>query len=486
MKLNGCWRASRLYCRARSVVVVIAAACSTAPVMAQELMSFAAVVDQTLAASPAIEAGKASLLAAGARREQAAVRPNPTLNLTGEDVLGSGPFSELGRSEVTFSYQQKFERGGKRAARQRLATEEQNLLAARQQLAVLALIYQLEQDYRKIQALQARVRAFDQQRQLAESLRDIVQQRRERGRDSDVALDNAEIRLLRLDSLQQEALRALNNAKLQLQARWQNQLGSPPSALDLSLDLDSSGGIVAFALEQGSFQQLDEIDSAELRLQQHPQLLQWGWREARAQAVLGLEQSKTYQDPTVSAGLRYVQESQDVALVVGVSMPLALYNRNRGHVNAALAELDAVRWQQAEDQLRLQRQYQRFRGEAKQAKRLAERLQQGLIERAYEASEKVLQRRRQGAASDLDVYAAQSLVADLEQQLIDTQERFHLAQAGQRFSAATYVQQFPQWFDDRIQSASKAPDLTQDRKADYNHAPQQSQPSSSALSEVQE
>jgi len=475
MKLFGFWHAADVRWRAPSLVVAVVAGLSAHSAMAQELMSLAAVVDKTLTASPIVQAGKASFQAATARREQAGVRPNPTLNVVGEDVLGSGPFSELDRSELTFSYQQKFERGGKRAARQRLAAEEQHLAVSRQQLAVLALIYQTEQEYRAIQALQARVAAFDQQRQLAVSLREIVQQRRQRGRDSDVALDNAEIRLLRLESLQQEAQRALDNAKRQLQARWQKPTGPTPaseSAFSLAGHWSDGDSAPGFSVEQGSFQQLDELDAGAVRIEQHPRLQQWTWREARAQALLGVEQSKTYQDPTVSAGLRYVQQSQDVAVVLGVSMPLALYNNNRGNVNAAVAELDAVRWGQADERLQLQRQYQRYRGEAKQAKTLAQRLRDGLIERAHAASEKVLQRRQQGAASDLDVYAAQSLAADLQQQLIDTQERFHLAQAGQRFSAASYVQQFPRWFGDAQHSEIQR----------SNHAME----STAAQSEVQE
>ena len=83
---------------------------------------------------------------------------------------------------------------------------------------------------------------------------------------------------------------------------------------------------------------------------------------------------------------------------------------------------------------------------ATQSSILAKQLKEDLLKRAQDAYEKVLDRRRLGAASNLEVYAAQTLMSELQLQLIDTQEQFHKALAKARYTTAEYRFIFPHWF----------------------------------------
>src|SRR3546814_19486995 len=72
----------------------------------------------------------------GARAEidQAGVRPNPTLGVEAENFAGTGGFSVLEQPEVTVTYEQRIERGGKREARLAYASRGLDLAEAQARL----------------------------------------------------------------------------------------------------------------------------------------------------------------------------------------------------------------------------------------------------------------------------------------------------------------------------------------------------------------
>src|SRR3546814_13579971 len=59
---------------------------------------------------------------------------------------------------------------------------------------------------------------------------------------------------------------------------------------------------------------------------------------ARASAEVVLEQSRATQDYTVGGGLRFMRETNDVALVAGISIPLGRFDHNEGNIERAQAE----------------------------------------------------------------------------------------------------------------------------------------------------
>ncbi|GAB4190931.1 MAG: TolC family protein [Wenzhouxiangellaceae bacterium] len=396
---------------------------------AQETLDFATVMVRSLQASPDLIAHQAVIRAAVARIEQAGYRPNPSLNLNMEDLIGSGVFDGFNRSEVTLSYQQKFERGGKRAARVHLAEQQQQLAEIERALALVDLIYAVEVEYRQLQARQAVADVHARQVELAQSVYAVVKQRRDRGRDSDVTLDNAEIRRLLAQAKADQALSELTAARAALSQRWADMPQGP------------------LPLEMASFEQLPDASTLnnELDPAQNPTVERWRIVQHSAEAEWRLARADSVQDPTVSAGLRYLQETQDVALVAGVTLPLTLHHNNRGNQLAARAEAEAASGRYEQALVNNRRELTRLNGEARATLALAHKLSGQLLSRAEAAEKAVLERMRQGAASDLDVYAAQSLAADLRLQLIRTREQFHILQAQRDRLNGHYWRRPPAW-----------------------------------------
>lgn len=407
-------------------------------------LGFTEVVSRALRSSPALDSRQAAISAALGRAEQAGYRPNPRLNLNVEDLIGSGPFDGFSRSEITLSYQQRFERGGKREARMRLAAQDQRLAEAARETEMVDLILGVERQYRQVQALQAMVQARQEQRVLTRAVRDVVKERRERGRDSDVALDNAEIRLLLAMANERQAHDDLNAAKSALAVWWQAAASNHDAAVDFVLEMETFYQVPAAA----DIARFDDVSA-------NPDVRVWQVRQERSSAQATLERARSFQDPTISAGLRYIQESQDVAVVTGVSFPLAMNNNNQGNLQAARAQVEQARFAMDDAVLNLTRQLKRLDGEVRSAASLAINLREQLLARAAHAEQAVLERLRMGAASDLDVYAAQSLAAELRLQLIHTIERFHLTQAQRYRLSGNYLAQRPQWLVDQVEIAAE-------------------------------
>lgn len=97
--------------------------------------------------APRLQASDAAVEAARAGRVQAGVRPNPTVTVTGENLAGSGRYDVLSQSEITASYAQTLERGGKREARTVLAERDIGVASASAQIARLDLAAQVERAY---------------------------------------------------------------------------------------------------------------------------------------------------------------------------------------------------------------------------------------------------------------------------------------------------------------------------------------------------
>ena len=113
---------------------------------AQELTLEGAVA-KAAAATPLLRAGEAGIAAARAGRRQADVRPNPVVIVEGENLVGSGRYNVLGQAEITATYSQPIERGGKRAARVSRADREIGVAEASARVARLDLASAVERAF---------------------------------------------------------------------------------------------------------------------------------------------------------------------------------------------------------------------------------------------------------------------------------------------------------------------------------------------------
>lgn len=285
--------------------------------------------------SPLLRASEAAVAAAEARARQAGVSPNPELELEVENALGTGPYGGFGGTELTVGIGQRFERGGKRDARRSLASAELDLANANLLRARADVMRDVRTAFAELMAAEERLElareAVARSEELARTARLLV----ESGRDPPLRQLRAESALAetraaeqRFESEAQQAARALASL-----------IGLPEE------DIDATGPVAEAAMAARPADGVPlavRVAEAERRI---------------AEARIEVARSAGVSDVTARAGVRGYAESDDVALVAGISFPLAISDRNRGGIEAARAELLAAEARVAQARLDANREF---------------------------------------------------------------------------------------------------------------------------------
>lgn len=368
-------------------------------------------VRRAVDAALGLDAQQQSIAAKEAVIRQAGLKPNPFIAAEVENFTGSGPYTGLGRSEVTFSYNQRVERGDKRQHRQRLATKDRDIAQIEWRLKRLNLIRLVEQAY--VATVVARMKRDSQQEQreiFAETLRTLME-RKARGRVSELTVQNARLQLMNAD-------RKVAQQQIDL-AVFKNKLAGFWQTVDVNFTVD----------ERELFALPEILKGKDVRLEEGPDLLYWHQRISRSTDSVSLERSKSVQDITYNVGLKYLQGSGgNVAAVAGISMPFALYDTNVNNVRKARAQLKKSQIDMMSAKRDLSRQLLLQKQIRASAFAQLRQINSRLIPEARRTEQIAQQRLKQGVATYLDVYAAQSVVAGFKTQLIAELEKFHMAQ----------------------------------------------------------
>ncbi|KQR55971.1 TolC family protein [Brevundimonas sp. Leaf168] len=296
------------------------AAVLASPAWADPAPSFAellARLDQTPAT---LEAG-ALLDAAEARARQARVRPNPTLALDAENAFGSGPFSGYGNAETTLSITQDLELWGRRTARINAARADAGTASLRRDLAVVDAAGRLALVYADAEAAERRATLAEES--LSLTLADA--------RAALVLVEEGREPLLRGIQGESEAAAAragLDEAIAERDAAFARltavaMLAEPVTTIDVSL-LDLAPATALSPTDQTPTVRVAEAE------------------RSAAESRIAVERTRSRPDVSASVGLRRYEAEDATALTFGLSLPLPLFDRNRGNIEAAQADFRAA------------------------------------------------------------------------------------------------------------------------------------------------
>ncbi|WP_119680817.1 TolC family protein [Indioceanicola profundi] len=381
------------------------------PLPSSSILTPEAAIVRALDVAPRAAAAAARLDAAAGNLDQAGALPNPEFGVEVENFEGSGPFSGFDSVETTYGLSQTIELGGKRSARVDAARAAR--LAARHDLAAaqLDLARDVRAAFTEAVAAQQDVGLAAERVRLAQEVERSIQARVEAGRETTVQASRAEI-------ARRQAEIALEQARRRAAAGQQvlsSLIGLEPSIL---------------VLDDSWFTRLNAPAlTAESPPVETPDLLRREADVLRGRAELEVERSRAVPDVTVSAGVRQFHETDDNAFLVGVSIPIPVFDRNRGAIARARAEVVAAEAELAAERLDLSRRVTAARANLDAARDTASALQAQIIpvaEQAYRAAQEGYQ---QGKFSYLDVLDAQRTLFDARRDLIGALQGFHTARA---------------------------------------------------------
>lgn len=279
-----------------------------------EPLSLDQAVARATASTPVERAGQAAVAAAQAGRRQADVRPNPSVIVQGDNLFGTGQYGVLKRAEISAVYSQPIERGGKRDARVGLADGDISVAEASARVARLELAANVERAFLDViiadDSVQiANMRVTIEQGMQSEALRRV------RGYKDPLFVETrAAARVAQARIEKDAALQRQKSSRAALAAFW----GGSGDALEIK------GSLFAQIPAGNALASADEALSEA--------------QAARAAAAIRLEETRRIQDYTVSGGARFLRETNDVAAVAGITIPLGRFDRNQGAIERARAE----------------------------------------------------------------------------------------------------------------------------------------------------
>ncbi|CAM3226120.1 MULTISPECIES: TolC family protein [Sphingomonas] len=317
--MNGSIRRSRTLALAGTLAVLYPAGAiwaRTAPPFAQLL--------REAREAPRITALDADVDQALGKAEQARARPNPSINLYGENFVGDLRRNARDQQQTTLQIDQPIELGGKRAARIAAGDAGVAVAQARGIEGRLAFAAELARAYAAAEIADRRIALAEDEVQEATDVLKVARALVAAGKEARLRQVQAEAELHTMES-DLEVARAQRVGAL---ARLAAMAGSPTPYTGLAESLiDRMNARPASG-------PVDPMQSAAVRLAQAE-------REAAARALTVQQRSAT-PDITAQLGVRQLRVANGPAVVAGVTVPLPVFDRNRGNIAAAQAELQGM------------------------------------------------------------------------------------------------------------------------------------------------
>jgi len=304
-------------------IAIAALTLSTCAAMARDITvaTLADAVRVALAHSPALQPVDSRRQARRADHQQATLWPNPEASLEAENLAGSRTYRGAGALELTGRIGQRIELGGKREAR--IDAAAAGIDDAEAMYAVSRLDVARDAAAGLVEVVAAeRTAATEREREaLARQTLEAVRARIAAGREPPTALDRAEAARA---AARIAALRATREHE-----RARERLAVALAVPQVTVPEDPPWYAVPGGTALAAAGVSPDLAKAEAALSQ-------------ARAKLRQEQAVGSPDVTVNGGIRYYRDTQDAALVVGLSLPIPVLNRNQGAIAAARAELVAA------------------------------------------------------------------------------------------------------------------------------------------------
>lgn len=383
---------------------VVAVALSSATVVHGQALTLEDAVARAIAASPQGAATAARADALIAARSGADTRPAASIDVLAENFGIGG--DDLNRQiQIGATYSQRIERGGKRAARVAVADADLDVARAEAVVRRLETATAVQRLYVEVQAAEASIGIARERVAIAQQLAREVWRRVAEARDPLFAGTRARTQLAESRVDLELAEHARDAAMKRLAALWGGDAAGMTVPTDRFLMVSAPPG----------FPQPAAADLAIFEA-----------RRRRAAAGLTMQQAGARTDPTWSAGPRYIGTG-DVALVAGVSLPLA--NRGLNRANIARAEAEA---RQVDADLAVER-FQRTQAIALAAEKVeetrheVEAIRDRVVPGALRTLVEVREGYNRGGFTFLDVSTAQTALHEARARMVRAAARHHEA-----------------------------------------------------------
>ena len=384
------------------------AALSVPSIGAAQELSLSDALSRVAAGDPTVAANAARLQAAKAAVTQADVRPRDVIGVDVEDFAGTGPYSSIEQSQTTAWYERTWERGGKREARIGAARSEIGVSSTRNKLRMLDLLAQVQATWVEAQVAEAEISVAEQRLTEAQRVETEVGRRVGRALDPLFSGERARTAVAQARIALDQARERARIARAALASYW--------------------GGTADYSLDDAAFA---TFTATPADAEGSPDLALLSAERDAAGARIRLAETGNVSDPTARVGVRHFGQGNDVAIMIGGSIPLGSRTANRGNVLRANAEAQAAEAEIAVTRVQIEREVNRLVAERATIVAEITRTDREVLPSAQRAVTLVRDGFARGgtAFTFLEVNQAQQALFDARSRRVELLRSFHLAGA---------------------------------------------------------
>lgn len=373
------------------------------------VLSLEAAISRSLKLNPQLEALSLERNARNYETRQTGRLPNPELSVEVENVAGSGDYSEADQAETTVSISQLVELGGKRKQRQVLGGLEQALAERDYEIGRADIIAETTERFSAVLSFQKRVSLAEEQAALVTSLMNAVTERISAGKSADIEMQHFKPLAAKAKLQKARAIGKLEAARHALATMW-------------------GSNIPNFDRAQGTFEKVNtppEWENLVALLKKSPALIRQKDVLQRDGAILKLAHAERIPDMTLTLGVKNSQESEENALVAGVSIPLPVFHSNQDAIGAATSRLSKSKSMERAVQLRLQAELAALWQELRSSYLEVSTLREEILPAAHDTFDAIKFGYESGKFGILAVLDAQRSFFDAKDRYIDSLTAYH-------------------------------------------------------------
>jgi len=389
------------------------AAVAQSPCEPDGVLTLRQALESALINSPDLAASSHGVWAAEGHVRQAGVLPNPELELGASEFGGSGMRQGYGAAETSARLSQLVELGGKRGARQRAAQAEARLTGWEYEAKRLDVLTQTKKAFVDVLLAQSQLALAESLLDVAEDVRKAASQRVKAGKVSPLEETKAGVEVAAARIARDQAKRELNTARKRLAAFWGE---TEPLFKTAGGDMDTITDV-------------PPIEKFSVLLDGAPEIARWNDAVASGRESLALAKAKRIPDIKVSGGISRFEDDGTYAGVVGLSIPLPLFDRNTGGILAAKHQAIRVEYEQRTARLSAMTELADAHSQLESARAAAITIKEELLPGAQQAFDAAQIGYRAGKYGHLEVLDTQRTLSEAKARYLEVLADYHKAAA---------------------------------------------------------
>jgi len=326
---------------------------------------------------------------------QEGLLPNPGIEAFVEDFGGTGSVEGFKGVETTLLLSQLVPLSGRISRQRKVAGRDAGLAGWDYEAARLDVLTNTARAFTDLVAAERRLAIMEELTSLSRRVYDTVSEQADAGSISPIQKKRAGV--------------ANSQTEIML-ARTKREVEAARKALDTLLPVPPYEDLAAY------------IDT-------NPDVARWAAEMEKREAVLSLEKSRAMPEPVVSGGYRRIGENDDNAFVVGLSIPLPIFDRNQGAISEARRLVAKGGHERRYAEVIVSASLAGAYAELAISYEAASVLRRDVVPRAEEAYASIFEGYREGKFPLLDVLDAQRTVFDTKLEYIGALRAYHRALA---------------------------------------------------------